>query len=102
MAEALARAPLDLAQRLFGRGDALGDVVALRGEERQALLVLGEFFERHHVDRAEALDARAQLFEPCARGFEVEAFVRREARGDLLERLVQLAQARLTHEVQAR
>ena len=67
-AEARVRRFVDLADRLVGLRDRVDEVLVLRGQEDVALLELLRLLDRHHVDRAHALDLFAQLGDRLFRG----------------------------------
>ena len=57
----LARDLVDFADGLRGVFDGSQQVLALRVEKGEALFGFLEFFQRHHVDRSQILDARLEL-----------------------------------------
>src|ERR1700752_2787203 len=97
--ETLARAALDLAQRFFVCRYAVDDVLPLHRQEQQTLLGFRQFFERHHVHGAKAIETRTQLFDARMARVEVKIFGQRDFTREIFQRLARLRMADFVDEL---
>src|SRR5205807_9900476 len=89
IAEPFARAAFDFAQRFFSSRDSLRNVVALNRQESESLVRFGQFFQRHHVDRAKVLQPVPQIFNARSLGFKIEFRLQGYFIRNLFEALIQ-------------